>query len=278
VWDRPWLAVDQSTGVVYASGGSYPPPETRYVTASIDKGQSFGTIYPVDSPAYPESPSGGYTIAAADGMLAVAYVASPAAGGCSARCLIFETSTDYGATFSRHVVPLVGAAASPSPYLAADPAGHGRFALTVFDTSGTQNQVYVTEDAGRSWQGPSVVAETPLKRQFKPWISYSPSGQIGLVWRTWQGSPNTSPYDVWAAVGRAEGHSGAVFSAPMRVSTVAAPYPADYPGFGDDFSWVVATDKDVHVGWGDGRDLTAPLDGGTQVWYARIPLKAFNKT
>jgi hypothetical protein len=64
----------------------------------------------------------------------------------------------------------------------------------------------------------------------------------------------------------------------MRVSSVAAPYPSDYPGFGDDFSWVVATDKYVHVGWGDGRDLAAPLDGGTQVWYGRIPLKAFNKT
>jgi hypothetical protein len=41
---------------------------------------------------------------------------------------------------------------------------------------------------------------------------------------------------------------------------------------------VVATDKYVHVGWGDGRDLAAPLDGGTQVWYGRIPIKSFNKT
>jgi hypothetical protein len=283
VWDRPWLAVDQSTGVVYASGGSFPPPERRYVTASTDKGQTFGTIYPVDSSVYPGDPQAeGSTIAAANGVLAVAYVASPVAGGCTARCVIFETSTDYGATFTRHVVPTVGAAAAPSPYLAADPAGHGRFALTVFDAGGTQNQVYVTEDAGRTWQGPTVVAETPSNQQFKPWISYSPSGQIALVWRTWHGSPNTSPYDVWAAVGRAEGQNGAVFSAPMRVSSVAAAYPSvpplAYPGFGDDFSWVVATDKYVHVGWGDSRDAAAPLNGGVQVWYGRIPINAFNGT
>jgi hypothetical protein len=278
VWDRPWLAVDQSTGVVYASGGSFPPPETRYVTASTDKGQSFGTIYPVDSPAYPGDPAAeGSTIAAAGGELAVAYTASSAPGA-SCPCVVFETSTDFGATFTRHVVPTVGASSTPSPYIAADPAGHGRFALTVLAASGTQNQVYVTDDSGRTWQGPTDVAEAPANEQFKQWISYSPSGEIALVWRTWHGSLNTSPYDVWAALGRAQGRNGAVFTAPVRVSSVAAPYPSDYPGFGDDFSWVVATNKDIYVGWGDSRDTAAPLDGGTQVWFARMPLKTFNGT
>jgi hypothetical protein len=67
-FDRPWVSVDSSTGVVYASAQNLLDHE-RFVTASTDGGQSFGTIYAADSPKYPGG-SGG-TIAAARGVLAV---------------------------------------------------------------------------------------------------------------------------------------------------------------------------------------------------------------
>ena len=52
-------------------------------------------------------------------------------------CLIFETSTDNGATFTRHIVPTVNGSSSPEPFLAADPKVNGRFALTILDSTGT---------------------------------------------------------------------------------------------------------------------------------------------
>jgi len=268
-FDRPWIVVDQSTNTLYAAGHNLVDHE-GFVTASTDDAQSFGPIYAIDSPDYPSGGLFGGNIAAAKGVLAVAYTASSAPGA-TCPCVIFETSTDHGATFTRHVVPVVDAAAPPRPFVAANPIGKGTFALTIFDSTGTENQVYVTDDFGTTWQGPAQVGEAPANPRFKPWISFAPSGQIALVWRTLHGTSITSdPYDVWAAVGRYDGGNGVVFSAPVAVSSVAAPYPPlSEGGGGDDFSFVIADRTFVHVGWGDSRN------GPTQTWYGRIPLSTF---
>lgn len=267
-FDRPWLAIDQSTGTIYATGHNIVDHES-FVTASTDGGQAFRTIYAADSPAYPSNGLPGGTLAAANGVLAVAYTAASAPGA-TCPCVIFETSTDNGATFTRHVVPTVNAAGISRPFVAADPTGRGRFALTIFDATGTRNQVYTTSDFGQSWQGPTDVGEAPPNQQFKPWLSFSPSGQLALVWRTYHGTPGTAPYDVWAAVGRVLGAHGASFSAPVRVSSVAASYPPLNPGGGgDDFSFVLADNQYVHIGWGDSRN------GRTETWYGRISLPTF---
>lgn len=273
VYDRPWVVVEQTTGVVYFSARNILDHE-RFVTASTDKGDTWGLIYAVDSPTYPQGGSDS-NIVVAHSVLAEAYAAAPAPGGCSATCLIFETSTDYGATWDRHIVPLVGAASTPRAFLAADPGDEGdepidgHFALTVLDSTGTQNQVYTTHDFGQTWQGPTLVSDSPANPKFKPWLSYGPSGQLLLVWRNWHGTPNspTTPYDVWAAVGSEHGGNGVVFSAPVRVSSASAPYGSG--GGGDDFSFITGDNQYVHVAWGDSRS------GATQVWYSRIPLNAF---
>jgi hypothetical protein len=264
-FDRPWVDVDQSTNTVYVSGANIADHE-RFVTASTDGGQSFGTIYAVDSPTYPSGglPSG--TIAVANGVLAVVYTAAKAPGA-KCPCTIFETSTDKGATFTRHIVPLQNAAAIPRAFVTADTVKKGRFALAVFDKTGTENQVYVTDNSGATWHGPTQVAEAPANSRFKPWLSFGTSGQLNLVWRT---RYHNGSYDVWAATGRVQGQHGAVFSAPVRVSSVAAKYPPlSKNGEGDDFSFVAADQQFVHVGWGDSRT------GPTQFWYARIPLSNF---
>jgi hypothetical protein len=270
-FDRPWVKVDLSTNTVYASGANIADHE-RFVTASTDDGKSFGTIYAVDSPAYPSGGNPSGTIAAAHGVLAVAYTASSAPHA-TCPCVIFETSTNRGATFTRHVVPTVNGARIPRPFLAADPSRPRHFALTIFDSSGTENQVYTTRDSGRTWHGPTLVGEAPANLRFKPWIAFGPTGQLALVWRTAHGSSiGTSPYDVWAAVGRDRGEDdGAVFGAPVRVSSAAGTYPPLSGGGGDDFSFIVADNRYVHVGWGDSRN------GPTQVWYGRIPLSDFER-
>jgi hypothetical protein len=273
-FDRPWLAMDQSTNTLYAIGHNIADHE-GFVTASTNEARSFGPIYAIDSPAYPSGGLFGGTIAAEGGMLAVAYTATSAPGA-QCPCVIFETSRDHGATFTRHVVPTVNPAAQPFPFVAVDPRSPGHFALTIFDATGTENQVYTTDDFGATWHGPTAVAEAPPNQQFKPWLSYGPDGQLLLVWRTWHGAPNTSPYDVWLAVGRDEGRNGAVFGTPVRVSSEAAAYPPGYTA-GDDFSWVTATRNTVLVGWGDSRDATGPFaeGAGVQMWIARIPLSGF---
>jgi hypothetical protein len=156
-YDRPFMAVDQSTGIVYISSQNILDHE-RFVTISTNKGDTWGPIYAIDSPTYPQITYAS-DITAQNGVLAVAYDAAPASGGCAATCLVFETSKDFGATWTRNVVPLVNAQNPPAPFIADDPAGNGHFALQVFDSTGTVNQIYTTRDFGATWQGPSNVTE-----------------------------------------------------------------------------------------------------------------------
>jgi hypothetical protein len=270
-FDRPWLAVDRSTGVVYAASHNIVDHE-MFVTESKDGGTSFGTIYAVDT-TYPSviSPGNGLpsgTMAAANGELAVAYTAA-AVPGRTCPCVIFETSSNGGASFTPHIVSVTAAASVPRPFLAANPATPGRFALTIFDSTGTENQVYTTSDNGDTWQGPAVVGEAPANTRFKPWLTFGPSGLLALVWRTQ--NPDGS-YDIWAATGRVKGANGADFAPPLRVSSQSGTYPPS-GGQGDDFSWVIADNQFLHIGWGDSRNEPAQ---GVQVWYSRIPTTAFN--
>lgn len=129
--------------------------------------------------------------------------------------------------------------------------------------------MYTTDDSGATWFGPTQVTESPPNQRFKPWISYGANGDIAPVWRTWHGAPEISPYDVWAAVGRDQGQSTPVFSAPMRISSATGTYPKGYIA-GDDVSWIIADSKYVYVGWGDARS------GPVQTWIARVPLSDFH--
>jgi len=143
--------------------------------------------------------------------------------------------------------------------------------LTVLDSAGTENQVYTTTDNGQSWRGPATVGDAPPNPRFKPWLTYGPSGLLALVWRT---QNSNGSYDVWAATGRNEGANGPVFSSPVRVTSASGTYPTTNPtGAGDDFSWVIADNQSVHVGWGDSRNVSN--GGGVQVFYSRIPLTTF---
>ena len=91
---------------------------------------------------------------------------------------------------------------------------------------------------------------------------------IALVWRTQNANGS---YDIWAATGRVKGANGADFTTPVRVSSQSGTYPPS-GGQGDDFSWVIADNQYLHVGWGDSRNEPAQ---GVQVWYSRIPTTAF---
>ncbi len=265
-FDRPWLVVDQSTGTVFVSAHNIVDHE-GFITASTNNAKSFGPISALDSPDAPWGGFGG-NIAAAHGILAAAYTAAEAPGA-ACPCAVFETSTDQGKNFTRHVVPLVDAAKQPDLYITADPTAKGHFALTVLDATGTKNQVYVTADSGKTWHGPTLVGEDPANQRFKPWLAYGPAGQLALVWRT---RYSDSSYDVWAAIASTETKKGATFSAPVRVSSVAAQYPPS-GSLGDDFSFVIPDKKYVHVGWGDSRNVI--FGGGVQIWYARIPFSNF---
>src|SRR5580704_9847367 len=183
-WDRPFLYIDDSTGVIYAqAGGGETDIDTEggrfrtqgYITASTDEGKSFGTIYAWDSKEYPQSGRGRMT--AGPGYVAVTYIARavPASENATCPCPVFGLSRDRGKTFTYHVMKLPVVEAPPPPDaapagrgrggpgggaagFAADPSKPGRFAVLM--ARGNELRVSISQDYGVTWSELAVAGRT----------------------------------------------------------------------------------------------------------------------
>jgi hypothetical protein len=294
--DRPWLDADRTTGTLYVSfvdhddnsGGQGPPAwelssvachssviyspafecGRQYVSASHDAGRTWSAFRPFDSADYPAGSTGGFSSGpvAAGGVLATAYIASatPAAAA-KCPCLVFETSRDDGATFTRHVaatgvpIPASGVQDTASgnvlggeqselfePYTAADPAYPGHYAVMVEDRDMSRLLVWTTRDGGASWEGPAPLSDPFGTQRHLPWLAIGPTGALGAVWRS---TAADGSYTAWAAVAP---HGDTAFAPPVRISSAVSPGPVQQLA-GDDASDVTLDATDLHVAWGDRR-------------------------
>jgi hypothetical protein len=307
-FDRPWIAVDQSTGAVYVSTTAHPQ---RYVAVSHDKARTWGRIQALDCDemtpptaghdvtcgTYPQAGDG--NIAAAHGVLAAAYTSS-AAPGSTCPCAVFETSTDAGAHWNRHVV----AADVPGPpniHVAADPSHKGRFAVMLLP--GNQQagglaglaagknvpqevQVVTTGDSGRTWSTPATLGNESAEHiTNRPWISYGPTGVLAVLWRNAYPPYDPSSFltpgtqNVFAVISR----NGRTFSSPVQLNSAPSPPPDPSQLAEDDVSWVTVTKQYVYGAWGDWRPTaknpvaagSSPPSGELNSWIARVPISGF---
>lgn len=308
-FDRPWMVVDQSNGALYVSTTGHPE---RYVVRSLDHGNTWSRVQALDCDevtppdathdvtcsAYPQSGDG--TVAASHGILAASYTAK-AAPGHTCPCVIFETSTDAGAHWNRHVVfdNLTG---GPGLFTAADPAHKGRFAMLLLPPatvpgglpglSPAKNtpqevEVVTTNNSGASWSKPTVLGDqsTPHITN-RPWIAYGPTGVLAALWRNANppytaGSFLVSGYqNVFAAVSR---NNGRTFSAPVQLNSQPSPPPDPMQLAEDDVSWVLVTSQYVYGSWGDWRPTSknpiapeaSPPAAEMNAWIGRVPISAF---
>jgi hypothetical protein len=282
--DRPWLTADNRTGAVYASMADFVPRLRRWVVASRDGGRTFGPPRAIASNAAPEFPAGDYIPSAANGVLAVSYVTVALDPDCLCRN-VFETSTDDGVTWTRHPAPI------PAQWTAADPSHPGRFAIMSGGQDITDWQsfnpnellVSVTSDYGKTWSPPAAIGEDPPNPRWMPWIAYSPTGILGVSYRTKYGTrscltphdcTNTS-YDEWAAV---SSDGGLHFDRPVRISHAPSAAQIDSgTGFaaGDDFGTVALDEKYLYVAWGDMRKNPGSSASGAQrsLYFGRVRLQ-----
>jgi hypothetical protein len=315
-FDRPWISVDQSNGDVYISTTAHPE---RYVAVSHDHAQTWGPVealdcdpLPAPNPndnvtcgAYPES--GGGNIAAAKGVIAAGYIAS-AAPGRTCPCAIFETSTNAGANWSRHVV------ADHLPdgsdiFIAADSFNAGHFAVLVLPghtvagglagLSASKDvpfgvAVVTTANSGNSWSRPWLFGdEAGAHITNRPWIAYTstqdpagPTGVLAVLWRN--AYPPYNPgsvlvpgtQNVFVAISK---DNGATYSAPVQLNSAPSPPPDPKQFAEDDVSWVVVTTQYVYGAWGDWRPTSgnpvapqaSPPSGELNSWIARVPVSSF---
>ena len=269
--DRPWIEIDQSTGTVFVTARGAledrPREQQRWVLSSHDKGKSYGLLYAIDTPEYPNR-SGMGGIAAGHGVLAASYFADAAPGGAKCPCLIFELSRDEGKTWERHIVPDSAKMSTQgmSLFIVGDDSKAGRYAIMSPSSDSASLLVTMTGDSGKTWTAPTVAGATSGATISKPWIHYSPKGDLGVMWRSI--APDRS-YLVWAALSRDGGKS---FSAPLQVSRAASPPPSREKGsflFGDDLSGMTADADSLHLVWADSRS------GFLGVWYGHVQMSAF---
>ena len=298
-WDRPFLKVDPSTGTVFAqAGGGETDADQKpgvyrtqaYITASTDGGRSFGTIYSWDSPEYPELGRGDFAVS--HGTLLVVYLArsAPATGGATCPCTVMGLSRDLGKTFQYHVLPDVPAQRAPGPpptgvrplvggkpapfpgaggpgglKLVADQSKPGHFALMVVHED--RLEVSVSTDFGATWSGWRPAGSVPETKIAKPWMDFSSTGALALMWRAIHADGS---YEIYST---ASSDGGSTFSQPLRVSRSPSPYRIDERAggwFGDDIQDLVVDRDEVYMVWGDSRS------GFLGTWFSRVPLAAYD--
>jgi hypothetical protein len=287
--DRPWVTADNRTGAVYASLADFVPRLRRWIVASRDQGRTFGPPRAIAPNSAPEFPAGDYIPSAANGVLAVSYVTLSPDPDCLCRN-VFETSTDDGESWTRHAAPI------PAQWTAADPAHPGRFAIMSGGQDITDWQsfnpnellVSVTRDYGRTWSRPAHIGQSPPNPRWMPWIAYSPTGVLGVSYRTKYGTRScvtphdctNTTYDQWAAISR---DGGFHFYPPVRISRALSAAQIDSgTGFaaGDDFGTVALDEKYLYVAWGDMRKNPGSSASGAQrsLYFGRVPLPVATAT
>ncbi len=252
--DRPFITVDPNTGKVYEASSGPPGPNSsgdpsampgtgfdRYLVSSTD-GVHWSSPKPFGGAGI------GASFTAAHGVLAaVIHSASTAVcgGAAPASCIVFQTTTDAGATWSRHVLPS-SSDSSDFPLVAADPQRPGHFTVAFLNAATTQFRVVKTRDGGNTWSSkPAIVTDDPATKKWHPWMAYSREGVLGVMWQN--NPPGTGqPYSVFAAISY---DGGARFSLPLQVGSSPAPQPGEFGNSGDDFSFISISRHDVFVAW-----------------------------
>jgi hypothetical protein len=242
---RQWTTVDPITGEIAIQSQVDAPTTGRHMTVSSDRGASWSV------PRNTGSTSLG-PIGSAYGVIAGVYT--------SGQDRIFQTTTNHGLTWVRNVMPVGPAAAGlfGGPITAADPTKRGRFAV-LLPGSGTL-EVWITTDAGRTaarWTRAKVFTAAPGDSFAHPWIAFSPTGALGVRWRS---SHADGSFDVDAVVSR---DGGATWSAPVGLTADRGPSPPVTNATpGDDCACNLhLTETHLITTWGDS------FSGRRETWF-----------
>jgi hypothetical protein len=301
--DRPWLKVDQSTGVVYTASTGPLNPATgernrpgpgaimdRWLTVWQPHLSAHSEPRRMGGPDF--SAANASTMTVANGVIASLIVlGGPEPGGnravpipvptslqgvvrdgttmCSldAPCLFLQTSGDQGRTWTRHQVPVPGGFRPRGPD---DQMDVGRRP----NRAGTKLLVLLTEDSGATWSGPYTVPEMAEGVNFKQWMDYGPTGVLGYVWKKQRSDLTAAtPSSVQPQLGRAWGPGFDVYTAiscdggktwTAPLRVNAESSPPGPNGF-DDFSYLALDDRNAHVVWGDRRNFTKVTNAPTGI-------------
>ena len=243
--DTPW---DGANGVADLSTGTFYSTAGAYISASDDKGKTFGTVYENRG-----------TISAAFGAVIAARNVNNREGE-KCPCLVFSTTTDKGKSWTESVIARANEW-SPSgtvryPVSAASPAKAGHYAVAVYQPDHQSVKVYYTTDGAKSWK-------TATPNPIPPDISINNVNQLGIGYTsdgkilvTWRGFRNPGAFNTFVAMLDRD-----TFGPTIKVSPELSIYPPlTYAG---------------NYGNGNGGgDFTTWVQGNTSAAFVAFPYAA----
>jgi hypothetical protein len=274
--DRPWMAIDQSTGVnsgtiyVTAMNANQPnlvtPPYHPYVSISTDEGQSFQTQlldasgFLAGSTIPQPMPS---PVVLADGTFTALYPSYLQSQSLLPR-LIQAKSTNQGQTLSHDVAYQgtgFGTSASlvkSGPLLRANPNNANQLSyFFLSDAFGESDVTFIeTSNNGLTWSSPARINQDPAgngKIQDLIWADYASNGDLAVCWRDRRnanGSGYSVPTEVYCTVRNNVSNS---WMTDFSISDQLVNHASVLEESGNDFMHVILENDTLHVIWGDVR-------------------------
>jgi hypothetical protein len=254
-WDGANGVVDLNTNTFYSTAGAY-------ISASDDKGKTFGTVYENKG-----------TISAAFGAVVAARNVNNREGE-KCPCLIFSTTTDKGKTWTESVIARASEWSPRGtvryPVSAASPAHAGYYAVAIYQPDHQFVKVYYTTDGAKSWK-------TATPNLIPPNISINDVNQLGVGYTndgkilvTWRGFRNPGAFNTFVAM-----LDGDTFGPTVKVSPELSIYPpltyagnyGNGNGGGDFTTWVQGNTSAAFVAF-----PYAPRGEILDTYLAKVPL------
>jgi hypothetical protein len=254
-WDGANGIVDPQTGTFYAS--TFPSQTRSYISASHDKGKTYGTVY-----------SGNGTASAAFGTVITAKNMNEFEGA-QCPCIVASISRNEGKTWEMSLVAQkdqydrVGTVRYPTP--SASPAKAGSYVISAYAPDHKSVEVFYTADYGKTWKMAAprpIPPNIPFTTVNQVHAGYTTDGRILVTWRAWR---NVAAHHTFVAM-----LDGDTFGPTIKVTPeLSIDPPMTFAGYyqGDFTNWVVGNTTDAFVAF-----VFAPKGLNEDTWVARVPL------
>jgi hypothetical protein len=257
--DTPW---DGANGIVDPISGTFFSSAGSYLSASDDKGRTFGTVY-----------EGKGTPSASFGMVVAARTVTEFAGAICP-CLVVSTTSDKGKMWNQNLV-----AEAPAwnrtgtvryPVAAASPAKAGHYAVAVYQPDHRSIKLFYTTDAAKTWK---VATPKPAPSNISiDHVNMVATGYTtdGRVLVTWRGFRNPGAFNTFAAMLTADSFGPTVKLSPELSIYPPLTYAGNYGngnGAGDFTTWIQGNTNRAFVAF-----PYAPMGSTLDTYLAKIPL------
>ena len=285
--DRPWIAVDNSSGafsgrlyVVTKSIAEGALPHHIWMKSSSDNGATWSARILMDDsiPTNLVTTAMGVPTVGADGSLYIAYVSYNPSQSIYARAVCLK-STDGGNSFLPHIIAnsasnsvITDTLYQGSYVLNANPANNGNLIYTFTDQRNGDPDIlsFYSNDGAITWSSiPSRVNDDAISNavgQDMCWAAFSQTGKYAVTWRDRRntGGTSSSAFDVYTTISM---DGGILFEPNYKISSSSSPFINIQKG--NDFLGVCLDDNNVYNDWCDLRT------GNTEIFVNKAPVSLF---